>query len=65
MDFLSNIFNIGQSREAHERVYGGSGPGGNYDGYQGNLPEQHHKSSWTHELVGGAAGFAGEIYFSV
>ncbi len=54
---------MGQSREAHERVYGGGGSDGNYNGYQGNLPEEHHKSSWTHELVGGAAGFAGETYF--
>jgi len=63
MEFLHNIFNMGQSKEAHERLYDGGSFGGNYDDYQGNLPEHHHKSSWTHELIAGAAGFAGEIYF--
>ncbi len=56
---------MGQSKDAHERVYGGGAYGGNYDGYQGYQPEHHHKASWTHELIAGAAGFAGEIYFSV
>jgi hypothetical protein len=65
MNFLRDIFNMGQSKDAHERVYGGGGYGGNYDVYQGYQPEHHHKSSWTHELIAGAAGFAGEIYFSV
>ncbi|CAF0902693.1 unnamed protein product [Adineta steineri] len=32
-----------QSQQAHEAVYG---------------DQPQHKSSWTHELIGGAAGFA-------
>jgi hypothetical protein len=61
MAFLRDLFNMGESRNAHERVYGGGG--GNYDNYQGDQQEHRHKSSWTHEIVAGAAGFAGKIYF--
>lgn len=58
MAFLRDIFNMGESKNAYENMYGG----GNYEGYQ---REQHHHSSWTHELVAGGAGFAGEIFFSI
>jgi hypothetical protein len=47
MDFLRNVFNVGDSQNAYHHVYGGV----------------HHKSSFTHELIAGAAGFAGKIYF--
>ncbi len=42
--FFLNLFSHDESKQAHEAVYGGNA--------------QHH-SSWTHELIGGAAGFAG------
>jgi len=61
MDFLSNMFNMDKSQNAHEYVYGGAG--GDYEGYRGDRQEPRHQASWTHELVGGAAGFAGKIYF--
>jgi len=63
MDFFRDIFNMDQSKNAHERVYGGGDFGGNYGGYEGDQQEYQHHSSWTHELVAGAAGFAGEIHF--
>jgi hypothetical protein len=59
MAFLRDIFNFGESKNAHEHVYGG----GNYGEYQNNQQQHHHKSSWTHEIVSGAAGFAGTISF--
>jgi hypothetical protein len=47
MSFFRELFSHEDSKQAHEDVYG----------------EQHtHKSSWTHEIVSGAAGFAGKIY---
>jgi hypothetical protein len=52
MDFLRGIFNMGDSQNAYDQVYGGGA-------YQG----QPHKSSLSHELIGGAAGFAGKNYF--
>ncbi|CAF2039568.1 unnamed protein product [Rotaria magnacalcarata] len=36
------------SQRAYEQIYGG--------GY--GEPQQHHKSSFTHELIAGGAGFA-------
>jgi hypothetical protein len=47
MDFLGNMFNMDGSQNAYDHVYGGA----------------HHKSSFTHELIAGAAGFAGKNYF--
>jgi hypothetical protein len=52
MAFLQNLFGLGESKKAHEQFYGN-------DGYQ---QQHHHKSSFTHELVSGAAGFAGKIF---
>ncbi len=40
------IMNLDDSEQAYNKVY--------YD-------EPHHKSSWTHELVANAAGFAGKL----
>jgi len=37
--------NLNESEEAYNKVY---------------ADEPHHKKSWTHELVAGAAGFAGK-----
>jgi hypothetical protein len=48
MSFFRELFSHEDSRKAHEDVYG---------------EQSSHKSSWTHELIGGAAGFAGKIYF--
>jgi hypothetical protein len=52
MEFLHNLFGSSESKKAHEQLYG-------YDGYQ---QQPHHKASFTHELVSGAAGFAGKIF---
>ncbi len=46
MSFFSNLFNINDSKKAHEDIYG---------------DEPRHHSTWTHELISGAAGFAGKI----
>ncbi len=46
MSFFHNLFNIGDSKQAHEDIFG---------------EEPRHHSSWTHELIGGAAGFAGTL----
>jgi len=53
MSFFSNLFDHGQSRKAHEQIYGGG------DGDYGQQ-DSRHKSSWTEETVAGAAGFAGK-----
>ncbi len=45
MSFLRDLFSHEDSKQAHEAIYG-SNP--------------QHQSSWTHELIGGAAGFAGK-----
>jgi hypothetical protein len=37
---------MGDSQQAHQDIYG---------------DQPRHKSSWTHELVAGGAGFAGNI----
>ncbi|OQV21890.1 hypothetical protein BV898_04103 [Hypsibius exemplaris] len=43
MNFLGNLFGHDDAKAAHQQVYNGS---------------NHHKASWTHELIAGAAGFA-------
>ncbi|KAJ3017437.1 hypothetical protein HKX48_003539 [Thoreauomyces humboldtii] len=45
MGFLENLLGLGDSQQAHARVY-----------QQDQVPEEH-KSSFTHELISGAAGF--------
>jgi hypothetical protein len=45
--FFKNLFSHDESKQAHEAIYG---------------DQPQHKSSWTHEMIGGAAGFAGKIY---
>jgi hypothetical protein len=47
MSFFDNLFNMGDSQQAHQAIY--------------ESRTQHH-STWTHELVSGATGFAGKIY---
>jgi hypothetical protein len=47
MAFFRDLFNMNDSKQAHEDVYG---------------QNARHHSSWTHELVSGAAGFAGKIH---
>ena len=49
MAFLGNLFGADESKKAHEHVFGGA-----------NGEEPRHQSSWTHEIVAGAAGFAGK-----
>jgi len=46
MSFFANLFSHDDSQKAHQDIYG---------------EQPRHKSSWTHELIGGAAGFAGKI----
>ncbi|CAF1050979.1 unnamed protein product [Adineta ricciae] len=53
MAFLLNLFNHGESNRAYDQIYGD-----NYQNYGYDQPQPHHKASWTHELIGGAAGFA-------
>ncbi len=48
MQSFTDLFNHSASRQAHEDIYG---------------QEPRHQSSWTHEIISGAAGFAGNIYF--
>jgi hypothetical protein len=63
MEFLENLFGMGQGQRAYDHVYEGQNYyGGDFQNNGNNQQEPHHKSSWTHELVGGAAGFAGQIY---
>ncbi len=55
---------MGQSQNAYDHVYEGQGtydPNYQYD--PNGQQQPHHKSSLTHEIIGGAAGFAGEIHF--
>jgi len=54
MSFLLNLFGLGESKKAHEQFYGN-------ESYRYDQQQPHHKSSFTHELIGGAAGFAGKI----
>jgi hypothetical protein len=53
MAFLQNLFGFGESKKAHEQFYGN-------EGYRNDQQQPHHKASFTHELVSGAAGFAGK-----
>jgi len=57
---LHNLFGHSESNKAYDQVYGSRNDySGNYPPSANNQPQPHHKSSWTHELIGGAAGFAG------
>ena len=47
MQSFTDLFNHRDSKQAHEDIYG---------------EEPRHQSSWTHELIAGAAGFAGNDY---
>lgn len=62
MPFLHHLFGMHESKNAYDQVYegrGGYGPDNQYYGYE--QPAHHHKSSLTHEIIAGAAGFAGEV----
>ena len=62
MAFLHHLFGMNESRNAYNHVYegrGGYGPDNQSYGYE--QPAHHHKSSLTHEIIAGAAGFAGEV----
>ena len=59
MAFLGHLFGMDESKQAYDHVYGGqSDYGGDYQQYGNEQQERHHRSSWTHELIAGAAGFA-------
>ena len=58
MAVFSNLFDMNQSRNAHQQIFGNSA--GDEDG-QAPL----HHSSWTHELLAGAAAFAGIIIICI
>lgn len=45
MSFLEKIFGHHEAKNANEQVYGNE------------QPTREHKSSWTHEIIAGAAGF--------
>ena len=45
MDFLKNLFGHREAEAANNQVYGNENP------------TAEHKSSWTHEIIAGAAGF--------
>lgn len=47
MAFFHNLFNMEDSEQAHADIYG---------------DQPRHHSSWTHELIAGAAGFAGKSF---
>ena len=51
---FGDLFDMNQSRNAHQQIFGSSAESGEGQVYV-------HHSSWTHELVSGAAGFAGMI----
>ena len=59
MAFLRDLFGMGESQKAHQQVYGG---GDDYDDDRGDRQQSEHQSSWTHEMVAGAAGFAGKMH---
>jgi hypothetical protein len=46
MAFLHNMFSMSDSQQAHNDIFG---------------EQSSHHSTWTHEVVSGAAGFAGKI----
>jgi hypothetical protein len=63
MAFLLKLFGMDDSKKAYDHVYDGqSYYGGDYQNYGNNQPQPHHKSSFTHEIIAGAAGFAGQIH---
>jgi hypothetical protein len=55
MSFFKNLFGHDEAQNAHNQVYGGDSS--NYD--TNDNQGQQHKSSFTHEAIAGAAGFAG------
>jgi hypothetical protein len=60
MSFLRDLFGAGDSKNAYDHVYEGKGSYGPDNQYNGNDQQQtQHKASLTHEVIGGAAGFAG------
>lgn len=61
MSFLKNLFGHHEAEKAHSQVYGGGSEyGGGFDanGYRDD-GQREHQSSFTHEMIAGAAGFAG------
>ncbi|CAF1409843.1 unnamed protein product [Adineta steineri] len=59
MAFLLDLLGLGHSKNAYDQVYQQQNNyGGDYQNYGDNMQQPHHKASWTHELIGGAAGFA-------
>ncbi|CAF4221053.1 unnamed protein product [Adineta steineri] len=63
MAFLLDLLGLGHSKNAYDQVYQQQNNyGGDYQNYGDNMQQPHHKASWTHELIGGAAGFAGQIH---
>lgn len=60
MAFLLNLFGMNDSKNAYDHVYEGQGGyGPDYQYYGNNQQAPQHKSSLTHEVISGAAGFAG------
>jgi hypothetical protein len=60
MPFLRGLFGMGESKNAYDHVYEGQGTYGPDNQYNANgQQEPEHKASLTHEILGGAAGFAG------
>lgn len=51
MSFFENLFGHNEARDAHYQMYGD------------NQSEYQHKSSLTHEIIAGAAGFEGKDLF--
>lgn len=69
MSFFKDLFGHNEAQNAHKQVYGNDGD------YNDNFGEndfqdggqREHQSSFTHEAIAGAAGFAGmfrNIYLS-
>lgn len=62
MAFLHNLFGMHESKNAYDQVYQGQGGyGSDNQNYGYEHRAHHHKSSFTHEIIAGAAGFAGEV----
>ncbi len=60
MSFLHNLFGMNDSKNAYDHVYegrGGYSPDNQY--YEHHQQQPHHKASLSHEVIAGAAGFAG------
>jgi hypothetical protein len=53
MSFFQSLFGQQEAQNAHRQVYGDGG-----NDYQGGN-QGEHQSSFTHEAIAGAAGFAG------